>query len=589
MGSGGPAKAEAPNPFAYLEPDLGRLTSNGTAVTLTNGDLTIDLTSATFDLEVKDFENDKQRFSGKLYKSYAAGWKELKNKQAMLPVNAVDAYGKEVFDSVLAGISLMEAQDKTTSKQKLLSRLRKLLEQDKAKLPEKTYTMLSQFLDDAIKLKDYPDKMDKPGKMLRGFLNDPIRSTPIGFWTWSPALKKIFIQDRFLQTKFPEKMQDGTFPAEPLRSYLNKYPDLMTAYKFHKDLEETLNNPFSYNSLLAPNPKIEKWGFLPAVRSNEGDLQKEMAKNPNAPKDPMDEIIQRLKDGRLAFNIKPDSGYYDYQQHALEAIVLAYKNPEANKVRFGPKYLQRLEEAFKTGMAKARESHIKSLEVFPVMSCVSMPTPPDYYVSPFLPVEPLPTAYMRYAEGFDFLLKKLPQILGSRKAYTYHPNGKPRPIYARLKEARDICYGMSLLSAQELGMLSKVENQTFSTPAGKGLSAAKNWLKKAKDIKELDRDTRFIVPISADDESITPRMIHCWASVGVQIVKVEASFIEEPKLPNTVIARFLPRTYYLVTDKFMALDVPYAKGPVTREQFRKVLDEAKTLEEAVNRLRKGEY
>src|SRR5205085_10419804 len=108
-----------------------------------------------------------------------------------------------------------------------------------------------------------------------------------------------------------------------------------------------------------------------------------------------------IRAGRVSLAPKADSGFYDYQQHALEALLTADKNPEAAKVAFGPKYLKRLEEAFKTGLAKARETHAKQADVVGATSVHLPPTKPRLFV------EPLPTVYLRYGAIYDYLERQV--------------------------------------------------------------------------------------------------------------------------------------------------------------------------------------
>jgi hypothetical protein len=554
----------------------------------------VDLSSAAFSLEVKDFEGNDTKFQNILYPSYSAAWNALKgNGEGMLPVNVVDAYGKEIFDSALAGISMQLESDKSTSKQQMLVKLRADVERKKSGMSAETYKLVSTFLDDAIKIGE--GKAADGSPMVTAFMSDPVHSTPIGFWSWNDQLKTIFTQDRFLQTKFAAKPEpDSDEVLDTNNEAFAKLSPLIKSskvYQRYAQNEQQMNNPFSYSSLLDAAPNDGKWEFIPACRSNETELQKELDRQGILLMDPMDEIIKRIKDGRLKFDIKPDSGYYDYQQHALAALLLADKNPEAAKIKFGEKYLKRLEEAFKTGMAKARESHVKSLEMFDgVATCAAHTPVPTITITPFLPVEPLPTVYVRYAEGFDYLLQKLPGIVG-KGAQTWHPDEKPQSAYDRLEQARAVCYGMALISADELG-LPRAEIKTEMKVSEKdALKAARNFIASADALPELARDPRFIVPVSFDPKDKPNRKIYCWGTVGVQIIKVHAEFMHEPAVsaPTGTQVQFAPRDYYLIADKFLAVTVPYAKGPLTRDQFRKVLDSSATLEEAKQKLEAGNY
>jgi hypothetical protein len=126
--------------------------------------------------------------------------------------------------------------------------------------------------------------------------------------------------------------------------------------------------------------------------------------------------------------------------------------------------------------------------------------------------------------------------------------------------------------------------------AESAVSEAKDWVAAASQNPELGRDARFAVPISADSPDKSPRMIYCWGTAGISLLKAEAKFVSRPgyQKPTPAPVEFVPASYYLAADKFMAFTVPYEKGPLTREQFRHVLDTSKDLDDAKARLKRGD-
>ena len=70
------------------------------------------------------------------------------------------------------------------------------------------------------------------------FLADALASKPIGFYTWSDALRRIFQQDRILQRKL------GESEALALKAALETLPAGKAAYEQYLGLVEKLTNPF---------------------------------------------------------------------------------------------------------------------------------------------------------------------------------------------------------------------------------------------------------------------------------------------------------------------------------------------------------
>ena len=77
----------------------------------------------------------------------------------------------------------------------------------------------------------------------------------------------------------------------------------------------------------------------------------------------VDELIARLRDGRLDSTPTPRSGWYDHQFHALVPFLMPEKMPEAERLLIGPRYRAELEAQFRALFALTRETHIKQLEV----------------------------------------------------------------------------------------------------------------------------------------------------------------------------------------------------------------------------------
>jgi hypothetical protein len=66
------------------------------------------------------------------------------------------------------------------------------------------------------------------------------------------------------------------------------------------------------------------------------------------------------------------------------------------------RYREQLAELFKAILSLTRETHVKQLYI-PMEGCAMGRRDPDVVVVPELTVEPIPTYYLRRAEGYDFV------------------------------------------------------------------------------------------------------------------------------------------------------------------------------------------
>lgn len=518
------------------------------------------LRPAAFELEITPFEAYQKDLASAVLPSYrdlAAFLGERSYTNMMVSANIVDALKKQVFDACYAALDLAIEEEKTAhvSRAELFRRLADRLDGN-------------PLLAGAGLLAEGKD--DPANPMLKAFLADPMRSKPIGFYTWDESLGRIFRRDRFLQEKFD-------LPSEAFdraRAAVTSDAALDQAYRFHAEFLRLMTNPFTAGSPAGDPAKFEKWAFLPPCRSNEAELVKE---NPRLT-DPMDELIRRVRDGRMTLAPREDSGFYDYEQHALKVYLLAQKYTEGRKVNFGELYLQRLEDLFRVGMAKARESHCKDLEVPTAAGCAPPKKPPE---RPLLPLEPLPSAYYRYAVAFDFLLNRLNKLIGEstlRKIPAYRSS---RSVAEELAGARELMVGFCLIGLAEIGLERPAADKFPSVDRDRAFAAAKQWLAEFPNDPRLALDTRIVVPVTVEvDDRAVPIFIHFWGTIGVRLLQAEADFRSLPQGAD----RGESMTYLLPADKFIAFKRPYARGPLTRDEYRGVLDRSGTVAQAVERL-----
>jgi hypothetical protein len=534
----------------------------------------------SYSIEKMDFSYEEESLQNRLFSSYAQALEyatENAETQAIVSANMIGALTKEVFDGVYAAIELAleKGMQGHWTRSEILVQLREAL------VKEKTKNDVSQVVLDLLSGAELA-KMGKPdgNPLVNEFLRDPNLSKPVGFYTWNETLEQIFRRDRFLQKELDLIKNKSNF--ELLRSVLQSDKNLRSHYEFQCRYLNVMANPFAACSFLdEPGSQgRETWSVFPAMRANETELQKKILfEERRSVLDPMDEMITRVKDGRLSLEPKPDSGFYDYQQSALEGLLLPNKNPEGTKVRFGDRYRQRLEEAFRAGMAKARETYSKDRPA----KLPPIAPPPHLVHRPFIPLEPLATVYFRYALAFDFLAEKLDRLIGRSllEKITFLDYGQQSStnVWREITQARELFFGLALIGCDEIGLnrgkIGIIKGLDEKTAA----KMARSWMSNYHQDKRIYRDARFAVPISIEkDTSDKPVFIHYWGTAGVFLVKVDVEFTEG-------VSGILEASKYLVTaDKFISFKRKYERGPLTRDEVRAIFDKSKSLTEALARL-----
>ena len=74
-------------------------------------------------------------------------------------------------------------------------------------------------------------------------------------------------------------------------------------------------------------------------------------------------MIRRIRTGELNLEPGAESGWYDYQIWALEALVIPERMPEGDRLYLDEEYRKLLIELFKGLLTLTRETHVKQLEM----------------------------------------------------------------------------------------------------------------------------------------------------------------------------------------------------------------------------------
>jgi hypothetical protein len=428
---------------------------------------------------------------------------------------------------------------------------------------------------------------------------------PIGFYTWTSALARIFTRDRFLQNRDGSETE-GAFVA--LAWVLSQDAALLADYQRVTALYAGLTNPYvSYtidalvpavsgaaalasagavvSAFGAAHPALKICGatslaFLPASRSKEVDLFDAEFCDTGVPPGAnlLDVLIQAIRSGEVDLAPASDSGWYDYQIYALETLLLPERGPESQHLLLTAGYKKKLIETFKSLLIQTRETHVKQLAGAAGGALGGEPPPPvDIY--PLLPAEPFPTYYLRTARGYRFLRTFLQATVGAAflpgTSRLVESGGRSAAtLAAELDDRITLLYGLHFASADAVGMARDeglLTEELAEIDATAAVAVARAWLAAWRADADVARDPRVIIPIFYGAEQTT-----YWAVVGVKVLEARAEFVpgHEPAVTPSACwtGKFVPRRYSYLVEESVEVRLPAARPPPTRDELRAICD-----------------
>jgi hypothetical protein len=577
---------------------------------------------ATFRLDV-EFRDAHAR---RLFCDYASALAYCRaNGLPVLPsVHLVQGKCKQFDDGLCAALELAvqdgRAVPGTLGKREALSRLARRLAGALPGLPDdRRDSVEAALVHVAAALELGGGKMGLEGDLARrassaidGFDQRPKESKPIGFWERSVALRALFRQDRFLSHGFSLENDAGACVA--LSWAISRDDALARAFRRFRACDAALTNPPVYvdqETALAPPSPCPSFDELAALLPSAATLAEALAPDMLArlrdrfgkdaglalvayaqskeydlllrlhaeggvggAEEAMDRIIGAIREGRVILDPKPDSGWYDFQWHALETLLLPGRARESSKLTLSDAYRKRLADAFKVLLTKQRETHIKRLPML-TLGCEMDPESPEpVTVAPEFSAEPTATVYLRLARGYRFLRNALHAILGE-KALRGLRRTRADGVEARidldaeLREAALRLYGICELLAREIGLRpGYLPGEIDEAEREEANGIASRWLDSLEFDPDLAADTRVAVPAALG----TDGAFYYWATGGVRLERLEAVYLEKPAVSGNVVETFIPLRAYTPTDVFVGFE---RKGPpLTREEYRALCDRA---------------
>ncbi|HAV43210.1 TPA: hypothetical protein DCX15_04270, partial [bacterium] len=374
--------------------------------------------------------------------------------------------------------------------------------------------MAAGYLAAAIELggdkPEVPETIKKIAKSyLNTFMNDPCHSRPMGFYTKSETLEKVFYRDRFLQKPFGTEFwtdlalkedlppgREGLSPVIRMAEALLDDPDFRDAYTRFRTLKERLTNPevnlnledlFPHQDLFKDEAKLSQallsseaskrrvqargninpntFGVAvwPFSTSKENDLFARLYRTYELPKtEIMNDLIVAIKEGRVDLKPQPDSGWYDHQLYSLETLLLPHLAHEKDKLLLHARYKKRLREAFEAMLTKRRETHVKELFQIRTLGIEFKPVP----TTPELSLEPIATHYLRTGRAYRSLAEDLRGVFGDRGITDIQLEDFDKGLLVELDRMASLFYGLYLVVCDDLGMAPRLEPKEIEGLSG---------------------------------------------------------------------------------------------------------------------------
>ncbi len=551
------------------------------------GSWRINASSAVLRLDVPMLKPDADSHFLQLRPSYADAMASAPAGMSVLPsLNVIDGKAKQFDDGLYAAIDLAYYQG---LKPRLESHVA-LIERIHDRAPRDSSA--AAYLAAGLQIAGAPVQTSQPEHVASWrtrFELAAMFSKPLGFYTWSPELVRVFRFMRFFQQPLPPDKPDLT---SELARAVGSDPKLLEDYKRVSAFYAKLTNPLANLTLVDALEKGAKPGgpqaiaVFPSARSKETELLRQLFPGGlPAGADLMRELIRAIRAGKVDLAPKTNSGWYEYQIYALETLLLPEKGEENPKLLLTKAYKKRMLEAFTALVTKRRETHIRFLETVAAKS--AEPLAPPAKVKPRLRVEPCPSYYLRTARSYDFLLNFLVAAVGEDGLALLHAKkeegDRSRPLLEELRSMREFFYGLHLLSAEDIGMAPGLRPDEPVDRAACEANATQ-WLALYRHDADLKVDTRVSVPLYFDN---TQQRTRLWATIGVRLAKLDVSYARPPKIkpaagggeweeakPDQLEAAM----YVIAVDEFAEIEIPGLE-PLTRKEFRDVCNANKTKPE----------
>jgi hypothetical protein len=500
---------------------------------------------------------------------------------------------KQFDDGLYAAVEVAAQQGagRITGKAAMLNRLAKVLAQEQPSGSDARLIVLAAARLGGLQFECSPALDRAISATIDSFQRDPLRSKPLAFYTWNTDLRRIFQQDRMLQTRL-----EGEAGIRAIAEALRSDGAARSSYDEHLKLMSRLTNSLQGDHLRSYIDKLdggspaippERVSFFPQSRSHEADLVMRLYGDKPIPEnfDLMEELVARIRSGGIDVSPTGTSGWYDYQTWALEPLVTPDKTPEAVRLKLEETYRKQLVELFKGVLALTRETHLRQASApAPAAEAGDREERPSFYVTPELSVEPVATVYLRRSMSYRFIRGVLEETFGVealKKLHRLTAAGEVEPtLFDELLDLESLFHGAFLAASRQLGLESDARAQVGADPEADAARFLK-WSANLEHDADLGQDARMMVPVFFDRQR---RQTKVWVVLGWTGRQVCASFARPPSAQafNRDGALLESGKYdlHFGTDctllAYPVMAEVYVNEILDREQFRRHCDTYKT-------------
>jgi hypothetical protein len=408
--------------------------------------------------------------------------------------------------------------------------------------------------------------------LVEKFLRNELLSKPLGVYTWTPELKAIFRQGRFLQ----QPLEATT--AAAFIQLLDRISGAWDAYDSCLRLAARLTNSLRGIGLRDPG---EDRAFFPASLSHEVILLERLYKGRLIPDgfNLMDELIRQVRAHQVNLEPTQESGWYDYQTWSLEPLLVPNRVPERIHLVLGSRYRRYMEDLFRGTLALMRETHIRQGGIG-AGGCGRGPVEPPIRINLNLTVEPFPSVYARRAASYRFVRSVLEEAFGPEHLQELHRVTPEGPRKSNLTEElawiEKLFEGATAAAREELGMEALANDE-------EAIRCFSEWGATVMSDADVSRDVRMMVPVFYDEER---RKMKVWAFLGWRMVPVDVDFRSAPEI--LTVERLNPserstamRPLVLFNGNSYRFPVPvmaevYVEKLLDRDEFRRHCDRYRT-------------
>lgn len=520
-----------------------------------------------------------------------------KDESNFVPAAALAMKAKQFDDGLYAAVdlALQKGSSKRLGRRRFLRILAERIAAEKIKPHEKSNVQL--VLAAAAHLSGEepelpPELRSSSNAYLQPFLASEIQSKPIGFYSWSSELQRIFRQNRMMQSRL-----SGYDGVQCLIELLGSDQALKESYVNHLAFVSRLSNPYKSSdlrpflrgeslntykvrhSLEADNliHASEMICFLPSSCSPEDNLLQKLFRDKAIPDNfnLIDELITRIRSAKLSLSPQKDSGWYDHQLWALEAFLKPGSTPESKHLEFSPDYKDQLCELFKGLLALTRETHAVQFGA----GGGAGNSPNSIYVYPDLSVEPTLTYYYRRALSYRFIKGVLVDYFGQEELSGLHRVKRNAMsalnLYAELSMMEQLFLGAYRKGCLEIGFseneVLKFENKPIARESER---VFENFARAMPEDPDLAVDGRMMIPLFYDPQKRKTKVL---AFFGWAANYMHVTYKKEPRVlsikskdPHNSPSVCFEGAYYTVY--FPLSREVYVDKILNREEFRALCD-----------------